>query len=247
MPLGDGDIIAVKRQLRRRIWQALRDNKVARFPGARGRIPNFVGAEAAAERLQRTRIWRHAQTIKCNPDSPQRPVRRAALEAGKTVYMPVPRLTREEAFYELDPEQLEQRQYWHASSIKGAAELGRPVAVDQVSPIDLIVTGCVGVTRQGGRLGKGGGYSDLEYAVLRELDLVDGNTPIATTVHSLQLVRTNELPMTAHDISIDVIATEAKLVHSRNRPERPAGILWHHLDEEKIAAIPILKARKPPS
>jgi len=245
VPVADNDVAAIKRQLRSRVWQALRDNKLARFPGARGRIPNFVGAEAAAKHLQRTRVWRDAQTIKCNPDSPQRPIRRTALDAGKLVYMPVPRLRSDEAFYELDPAVLDETQYWHASSIKGAAELGRPIGVTQVAAIDLIVTGCVAVTRAGGRLGKGGGYSDLEYAVLRELGLVAEDTPIATTVHSLQLVRKTELPMTAHDISIDVIATETKVIRTRNRPPRPEGVLWDHLDDEKIDAIPILRARRP--
>jgi hypothetical protein len=36
---------------------ALLAAKVARFPGAEGRIPNFTGAEAAAERLRRLPVW----------------------------------------------------------------------------------------------------------------------------------------------------------------------------------------------
>ncbi len=242
--MSDDDVKPVKAALRRRIWNGLRDAKLARFPGARGRIPNFTGAEAAAARLANTKEWRAARTIKCNPDSPQRPVRRAALDAGKLLYMPVPRLTQAKAFYELDPAKLDAKQYWHASSIKGAAELGRPVSVKQVRHIDMIVTGCVAVTRQGGRLGKGGGYSDLEYAVLRELGLVDEHTPIATSVHSMQVVRKNELPMTAHDISIDVVVTETKTIRTKNRPARPDGVLWDRLDSEKIEAIPILRSRK---
>ena len=37
-----------KDALREEIWQLLQKKKVARFPGATGRIPNFVGAEACA-------------------------------------------------------------------------------------------------------------------------------------------------------------------------------------------------------
>ncbi len=36
--------------------------KVTRFPGARGRIPNFIGAEAAARRLAGTDEWGAATT-----------------------------------------------------------------------------------------------------------------------------------------------------------------------------------------
>ena len=65
---------------------------MARFPGAEGRIPNFTGAEAAAERLRALPAWETAATLKANPDSAQLPVRQRALEDGKTVYMAVPRL-----------------------------------------------------------------------------------------------------------------------------------------------------------
>ena len=34
--------------------------------------------------------------------------------------------------------------------------------------------------------GKGGGYSDLEYALCRQAGLVDEDTLIVTTVHSMQ-------------------------------------------------------------
>src|SRR3984957_20884958 len=74
----------------------------ARFPGAAGRIPNFTGAEAAAERLRAVPQWQAARTLKANPDSPQLPVRQRALEDGKTVYIAVPRLAEAEPFLTLD-------------------------------------------------------------------------------------------------------------------------------------------------
>jgi 5-formyltetrahydrofolate cyclo-ligase len=73
--------------------------RVARFPGAAGRIPNFAGAGAAAERLRGVPEWRDARTLKANPDSAQLPVRQRALEGGKTVYMAVPRLAGPEPFF----------------------------------------------------------------------------------------------------------------------------------------------------
>ena len=56
---------------------------VSRFPGAEGRIPNFAGAKAAAERLPRHPAWQNAETLKANPDSPQTHARRLALAAGQ--------------------------------------------------------------------------------------------------------------------------------------------------------------------
>ena len=168
-----------KTATRRAVYDAIQHAGVGRFPGIRGRIPNFKGSEAAAERLVSLDVFRSARTIKSNPDSPQRAVRRAALEANKTVYVAVPKLAAERPFLELDPSRIDPSDYWRASSIKGADELGRPVAVDELPNIDLIVTGCVGVTRSGARLGKGGGYADLEYGLLRQARLVTEDTPIA--------------------------------------------------------------------
>src|SRR2546425_574700 len=129
---------------------------VTRFPGAWGRIPNFKGAEAAAERLRGRDAGRRARVIKCTPDSPQPPVRRAALRDGKTVYMAVPRLREERCFIQLDPAALGGRAT-AAASIKGASERGRPVLPEELPEIDLIVCGSVAVARDGSRLGKGGG------------------------------------------------------------------------------------------
>src|SRR4051794_41857298 len=81
-----------KDEVRQEIWRAMEREGVARFPGAEGRIPNFAGAKAAAERLSRHPDWIRAETIKANPDSPQTHARRLALAQGKFVVMAVPRL-----------------------------------------------------------------------------------------------------------------------------------------------------------
>ena len=54
---GPADLLAAKAALRQEVWTAMRAAKVARFPGAAGRIPNFTGAEAAAERLRARPAW----------------------------------------------------------------------------------------------------------------------------------------------------------------------------------------------
>src|ERR1700744_5919346 len=93
---GPADLLAAKAGLRQEGWAALRAAKVARSPGGAGRIPNFTGAKAAAERLRGLPAWQGARTVKSNPDSPQLRVRQRALEDGKTLYMAVPRLAEPE-------------------------------------------------------------------------------------------------------------------------------------------------------
>ena len=122
--------------------------KVARFPGAPGRIPNFTGAERAAERLRGLPAWQAALTVKANPDSAQLPVRQRALEDGKTVYMAVPRLAKPEPFFVLDPDHLDQPPR-KAASISGASRSARLVRLDELTPVDLVVMGCVAAGEDG--------------------------------------------------------------------------------------------------
>src|SRR5436305_12133491 len=156
---GPADLLAAKAALRREVWTAMRAAKVARCPGAAGRIPNFTGAEAAAERLRALPAWTGAGTVKSNPDSAQWPVRQRALEDGKVVYMAVPRLAEPEPFFLLDPDHLADRPRT-AASIRGASRSARRVALADLVPVDLVVTGCVAVGEDGARLGKGGGLAD---------------------------------------------------------------------------------------
>jgi 5-formyltetrahydrofolate cyclo-ligase len=232
-----------KQPYRERIWKLLEQRGVARFPGARGRIPNFVGAEAAAENLAGLDEWRSARAMKSNPDSPQLPVRARALAEGRLVFMAVPRLTERRPFILLDPSRLQVKPRT-AASIKGATSFGRPVGMRQMSHIDLVVCGTVAVNRAGARIGKGGGYSDLEFGLLAEAGLIDERTVIATTVHDLQVLD-EDLPETEHDFRVDLIVTPESVIRPRGSARRrPKGIIWSHLDEGKIASIPVLASMR---
>ena len=198
---GPAEIVEAKHVVRQRVWDALRDEKIARFPGAHGRIPNFVGAQAAAERLRETDVWKQARTLKCNPDSAQWPVRQRALEDGKTVYMAVPRLAEEAPFFLLDPDDLDDTPR-KASSIKGASRSGRTVAVSDLEPVDLVVT--TGVSGA-----------------------------------------TGEIPVTDHDVRLDLLVTPDRVVTCTREVRHPGRIVWDELTEEKIAAIPLLRRLRP--
>ncbi len=228
-----------KQDFREWIWRLLEEGGVARFPGARGRIPNFTGAEAAAERLAGLEEWHRATVLKANPDSPQLPVRTRALKDGKVVFMAVPKLAEPRPFVLLDPSRISGN-LRSAASIKGAMKAGRPVLFGQMRRIDLVVCGSVVVNRSGARIGKGGGYSDLEFALLTQAGLIGDQTVIATTVHDLQVVD-EDLPETDHDFRVDIIVTPNDVLRmGAESHRRPAGIIWSHLDRDKIDAVPVL-------
>jgi 5-formyltetrahydrofolate cyclo-ligase len=227
-----------KETIRQQVWDDLEESGQARFPfPPHGRIPNFAGADEAAQRLQDTTVWKHAETIKTNPDAPQLPVRRAALRAGKTLYMAVPRLREEQCFLELDPDAIDDID--HATTVGGSSEAGVPVAPESMPAIDLIVSGSVAVDTHGGRIGKGEGYSDLEFALLREFELVGETTPVATTVHERQV--RESVPSDAHDVPLDLVVTPERTVETDPSRAKPESIDWELLDAETIAEIPILE------
>jgi len=242
---GPADVLAAKAALRQEVWSAMRAARVARFPGAEGRIPNFTGAEAAAERLRALPVWQAARTLKANPDSAQLPVRQRALQDGKTVYMAVPRLTGPEPFFALDPDHLSEPPR-RAVSIKGAARSARRVCLADLSPVDLVVMGCVAAGEDGARLGKGGGFADLEFALATAAGLIGPDTVCVTTVHELQVRPAGIIPLTGHDVPVDFIITPDRVIDCRpGRGPRPdVGICWDDLTEEKIAAIPLLSAQR---
>ena len=231
-----------KQTLRERIWDELEESGEARFPfPPHGRIPNFAGARDAADRLADTDAWRAAEVLKANPDAPQLPVRRRALHEGKVVYMAQPRLRDETPFMKLDPADIDESNLDAAATVSKMDGYAEPVGPDAVPHVDLVVSGSVAVTEQGARVGKGEGYSDLEFAVLSELGTVDATTTVATSVHELQVVAEDDAPAPdAHDVPMDLVATPERLVRTDSPYPRPTGIDWDALDEKRLDEIPVL-------
>ncbi len=213
---------------------------VSRFPGTFGRIPNFQGAENAARSLGRLPEFQRAKGVKVNPDSPQVPVRRMALSKGKLLIMPSPRLRR--GFLVLDPKKIPESVLRKASTIRGAFRYGKLVGLLDLPKIDLIVAGSVAVSSDGVRVGKGGGYSEIEYGILRELRLISEETPIVTTVHDAQVV--DVAPVEDHDFSVDVIITPTKVIRTKRQRSQPKGIIWRKVTPVMLEKMPILRDLK---
>jgi 5-formyltetrahydrofolate cyclo-ligase len=228
-----------KDAIRHKVWTRVTVGGVARFPGAYGRVPNFSGAERAAHLLCQLTIWKRAKVIKVDVAPPQLALRRAALQQGKVVYLALPGLRSERCVLEIDPARLGSSA-WRAASLRGALRYGRPLTPQELRPVDLVLVGSVAVSRQGARIGRGSGATDLEYALFRQAGKVREYTPIMTTVHPLQIVD-ERIPMRAHDIPIDFIVTPDQVVAAPSLYPRPRGILWDLLPDERIRSMPILR------
>ncbi|WP_423065470.1 5-formyltetrahydrofolate cyclo-ligase [Devosia sp. CN2-171] len=227
--------------IRNEVWSGLERDGVAVGP-AWSRIPNFVGADVAAWHLAQTPAWKAAKTVKTNPDAPQIPIRIRALYEGKVVFAPVPYLTHDFPYLRLDPEKLQARgvSFELAATAQGFMEHGERIGFEDVAPLDFAVVGSVAVTRIGGRTGKGAGFADLETAIFRELGIISDRTPIATTVHSSQLVDATRVVLESHDSPLDYVATELELISTNNRDRRPGGVEWDRVRPDQFENIPFL-------
>lgn len=231
-----------KDTLRSEIWTKLKENDIS-FRDPAGHIPTFVGSDDAAERLAELPIWQEARVIKSNPDTAHIPLRLRALQDGKRLYMAVPRLTTERCFIELTADDLRSKgvALEDAAAWQGAMEHGKYVSLDEMEPIDLVLVGCVAVSREGGRIGKGAGFADLELGMLREVGLIQQETPIVAAVHPIQIVDNDRLPMDAHDSPLNWIITPDEVIATNTPLPQPAGLDWDRIRPEQYDQIPILR------
>jgi 5-formyltetrahydrofolate cyclo-ligase len=108
--------------------------------------------------------------------------------------------------------------------------------------------GCVAAGEDGARLGKGGGFADLEFALAAAAGLIGPRTVTVTTVHEIQLRPAGVIPVTGHDVTLDFIVTPDRVIDCRTShvPRSAPTLSWDDLTEEKIVAIPLLSALRRP-
>jgi 5-formyltetrahydrofolate cyclo-ligase len=88
--------------------------------------------------------------------------------------------------------------------------------------VDLVVCGSVAVNRSGVRLGKGGGYADLELALLVEAGLVSNQNRDRDDVHASQVVD-ERLPETDLEMRVYQSGNADRAAERWKRiPEEPA-------------------------
>ena len=163
-----------KEQIRKFVWDAMEIAGLANGGTLYDKIPDFKRSYAAATNVINLDVWKEASVIKSNPDKAQRPLRKLALESGKTVYMAVPRLRQPKCFVEISSALGASSEI--LSTMEGALKYGKPVSPSDLGLIDLVISGSVAVNREGMRIGKGGGFADIEFALAVEAGSVTNKT-----------------------------------------------------------------------
>jgi 5-formyltetrahydrofolate cyclo-ligase len=213
-----------KREIRKEVWRRLLEENVSKNPF--GHIPQFKGQREAAEMLRKLEAYVKAKSVFVPPDQAQYEVRLNCLKDGKVLIMATPRLR--DGFYKLDKDV----KNWKRAVISyEVTKYGKRLltSYEEIGKIDLMVTGAVAVSIRGERIGKGTGFFDLEFAILREIGSVDESTPIAAIVHPLQIYE--KIPFEPKDVSINYIVTPEKIIEIKDPPPRPKGIDWKYAEK----------------
>lgn len=233
-----------KSEIRRWVWQRLRE--VAR-PDSRFHwsfsefIPDYEGSDRCAAAIREMDTYRRSRVIFITPDNNLLALRECAIKDNKTVLITTYGIAR--GFMVVERQDVPEGQERYAASLDGLEEYARFIdlkALSQTGKIDLLVTGASLITVKGIRWGKGHGYFDLEWAMLRELGLVGEETPIIAVVHDCQLTEL-ELTPDPYDTVVDYIVTPAAVTQVNRTLPKPHGILWHKLDLAMIEKIPPLQ------
>jgi 5-formyltetrahydrofolate cyclo-ligase len=228
---------ALKASIREEIWEQMAATGLS--PEPRGTIPTFPGQNKAAERLRRLAIYRTAQAIMVPPDQTLLQVRINALADGKRLIMATPGLR--DGFYLLKKGEIKVKDLKQAARSSGASRFGRRLITSHqaIGSIDLLITGAVAVDLEGGRLGKGSGYFDLEYMILREIGSITETTPVVALVDDVQV--REQVPMAEKDVALDIIVTPTRVITCERTLARPSGVSWKQLDEKTSRGMRPLK------
>ena len=147
-----------------------------------------------------------SKVIFSSPDSALKKVREYALKDKKVLIMASPKLKKGYLLINpIDTLKMEKT----ASTIDGAFKFGKPVK--NFPKVDMVVEGSVAVDLDGNRLGKGGGYGDMEISHLYRQKAIDNKTSIVTTVHEMQII--DKVPTEDHDEKIDMIVTPKRVIN----------------------------------
>ncbi|XP_056384340.1 methenyltetrahydrofolate synthase domain-containing protein isoform X2 [Hyla sarda] len=231
-----------KWDIRQKVWDYIELNNLADFPRpVHHRIPNFKASHQACQRVTSLKFFDQAKEIKVDPDKPLEGVRLAALQANKTLLVPTPRL-RTGLFNRITPPPGASKEVLRiCSTSQGVKDFSVPLGLDSAVQVDLVVVGSVAVSEKGWRIGKGEGFADMEYAMMKAMAAVTEQTIVVTVVHDCQVLNIPEDLMDDHDLTVDYILTPTRVIKTNCTRPKPQGIIWSKISREMMSKIPILR------
>jgi 5-formyltetrahydrofolate cyclo-ligase len=228
---------------RTKVWNALRS---VALPDSRFHydfsefITDFQESDQAITHLTKMDIYKNSQAIFITPDNCLERLRSQTIRNRKTMLMTTYGIRR--GFVELQADDVQSGLEDYAVLLDAIEKVGRHISLAEIQErykIDLLVTGGSAVTRTGGRLGKGHGYFDIEWATLYSIGVVETSTPIVDIVHDCQLVD-DELKLTPYDTTCDYIITPTQVIHVPSPQKPTGGVYWNQLAPGMMENISVL-------
>ncbi len=169
------------------------------------RIPNFLNAEIACEKVKKLEEYVNSKCVFSAPDSVLLRLREIALKDKKLLLVAKPKI---KGFWILDK--------YVNPTIKAMDKFGRDVRLDELDvKVDLFVQGCVAVDEKGNRIGKGSGFGDREYELLKDYGLLSKNCLYIVVAHDMQVFDDLSYLMSEHDVRADVILTPSRIIRTK--------------------------------
>ncbi|MHA1278753.1 MAG: 5-formyltetrahydrofolate cyclo-ligase [Candidatus Helarchaeota archaeon] len=198
-----------KQEIRADIWDKLTKEDIAQFPlPCYGRIPNFLGVEEASKLLLDLPEFKKARFIFSAPDHVLHYLREFALKNKKTLLIATPHIQKFLLLKDVPLKMIKR-----AVTIKGMYQFGEEVRINQISrPLDLFCEGSVAIDRHGNRLGKGKGYGDREFQLLKHEGIIDAQTKVLTIIHDLQLLDDFTYLVTPSDVKVHIVLTPTEII-----------------------------------
>ena len=143
----------------------------------------------------------------------------------------------------LDPDELEKKgvDFKKVMFSEGALIYGQRLDFTDMEALDICVVGSVATSLNGGRIGKGGGFADLEMGIFRDIGILTDSCPIVTTVCDKQVVASEEIFMESHDTPLDWIVTPTDVIATQNITSRPRALDWSRIQDDQFRNIPFLR------
>ncbi len=188
-----------KEEVRRYVWKRI--SSICRF-NPYNRIPNFFNAEKACEKIRELEEYLRAKFVFSAPDSVLLKLREIVLDDDKILLVAKPKIR---GFWLIDRK--------IKPTIKAMSTYGKEVDLNRLKlKVDLFVQGCVAIDKNGNRIGKGSGFGDREYEILKKYGLLADNCLYVVVAHDIQVFDDLSHLMSKHDVKADVILTPTKII-----------------------------------
>lgn len=188
-----------KEEVRQYVWRKI--EPFCDFPSPYGRIPNFRGANKACERISELEEYNAVECVFSAPDSVLLRLREIILEDGKILLAVLPRM---KGFVVL------------REKVKPTIEklkMGKPADFNELKgKVGIFAQGCVAVDLQGNRIGKGSGFGDREYEILKKEGVLADDALFVVIAHDLQVFKDLSHLAEEHDAKADVILTPTRVI-----------------------------------